>query len=58
MINDGVAGTSSGDGLKQTLAQAPGTTAAQYFGAARIYNSGSIAANGNLDDGKQLGYEL
>lgn len=51
MINDGTAGTSSGAGLKQCLAQATGSGATQYYQAARIYNSGSLAASGNLGQG-------
>jgi hypothetical protein len=55
MIVDGTAGTSHGDGLKQTLAQAVdhlgnGKNARAYYGAARIYNSGKIDWN-NLNDG-------
>ncbi|TRX89207.1 hypothetical protein FHL15_009905 [Xylaria flabelliformis] len=46
MINDGVAGTSSGDGLKQILATTSshygGTSSAAYYAAARLYNSGSV----------------
>ncbi|KAJ5621122.1 hypothetical protein N7510_005106 [Penicillium lagena] len=53
MIYDGTAGTSSGDGLKQCLAQATGSGATQYYQAARIYNSGSLAASGNLGQGVQ-----
>ncbi|KAJ5831716.1 hypothetical protein N7474_000027 [Penicillium riverlandense] len=51
MIHDGTAGTPSGDGLKQCLAQATGSGATQYYQAARIYNSGSLAASGNLGQG-------
>jgi hypothetical protein len=51
MIRDGVAGTASGDGLVQTFKQAPGSRAAAYYGAARIYNSGSIAPSGDLGEG-------
>lgn len=46
MINDGVAGTASGDGLRQTLATASGhyggVQSAAYYAAARLYNSGSV----------------
>jgi len=48
MIRDGAAGTSSGDGLKQCLAKSGATDVSMYYKAARIYNSGSIAAGGNL----------
>jgi hypothetical protein len=51
MVRDGVAGTAAGDGLVQTLKQAPGSGAAKYYGAARIYNSGSIAPSGDLGQG-------
>ncbi|KAF2965621.1 hypothetical protein GQX73_g7955 [Xylaria multiplex] len=54
MIRDGVAGTSSGHGLKQLIAQ---TTAhygsiqpAAYYAAARLYNSGSVDYS-NLGNG-------
>jgi hypothetical protein len=54
MIEDGTAGTSSGDGIEQTLAQAEAylgvSTAQAVYAAARIYNSGS-ADYANLDDG-------
>lgn len=46
MINDGVAGTASGDGLRQTLgttsANYGGIQPAAYYAAARLYNSGSV----------------
>jgi hypothetical protein len=51
MITDGTAGTSSGDGLKQCIAQTGATDASMYYKAARIYNSGSIASTGNLGQG-------
>ncbi|RHZ67876.1 hypothetical protein CDV55_107292 [Aspergillus turcosus] len=52
MITDGTAGTASGDGLQQCLALAGGTgDVASYYRAARIYNSGSIAASQNLGQG-------
>jgi len=51
MIHDGVMGTPSGDGLKQTLAQAGNTTVARFYRAARIYNSGSVAPSGMLGQG-------
>ncbi|KAI1325021.1 putative muramidase [Xylariaceae sp. FL0255] len=54
MIKDGVSGTSSGDGLKQTVAQGTSDvgseTARAYYIGARIYNSGSVDLS-NLDDG-------
>lgn len=42
-IKDGVMGTSSGDGLKQTIAQAGCDDVSKYYKGARIYNSGSIS---------------
>ena len=51
MIEDGTEGTSSGVGLKQLLAQTGATDVSQYYKAARMYNSGSIAAGGNLGAG-------
>ncbi|EPS31169.1 peptidoglycan binding domain-containing protein [Penicillium oxalicum 114-2] len=52
MIRDGTMGTADGDGLKQLLAQNGGTDdVTAYYKAARCYNSGSIAANGNLGAG-------
>lgn len=45
MINDGVMGTASGPGLSQLL---KGNDAQSYYRAARMYNSGSIPADGNL----------
>lgn len=46
MVQEGVAGTSSGDGLKQL--GAGGSDAKAYYTAARRYNSGSVAADGDL----------
>lgn len=46
MVQEGTAGTSSGDGLKQL--GAVGTDAKAYYAAARKYNSGSVAADGDL----------
>lgn len=52
MIQDGTMGTSSGDGLKQILASLGGSPdATSYYKASRIYNSGSIAGSGLLQDG-------
>lgn len=51
MIEDGVNGTPSGDGLKQLLAKAGGNTVSAFYKAARMYNSGSIDPSGNLQDG-------
>ncbi|KAK5120364.1 hypothetical protein LTR85_006303 [Meristemomyces frigidus] len=51
MVKDGVTGTSDGDGLAQCLDKAHGSTAAQYYRAARAYNSGSVDASGDLGSG-------
>ncbi|TWU70910.1 hypothetical protein ED733_000060 [Metarhizium rileyi] len=53
MIRDGVAGTSSGDGLRQTLARTKdvvGDNSRAVYAAARMYNSGSVDYN-NLNNG-------
>ncbi|KHN93839.1 uncharacterized protein MAM_08318 [Metarhizium album ARSEF 1941] len=50
MIQDGTDGTPDGDGLKQLLAKAGGG-AAGYYKASRMYNSGSVAADGLLEAG-------
>ncbi|KAJ6024342.1 hypothetical protein N7540_005139 [Penicillium herquei] len=52
MIVDGVEGTSSGDGLKALITQQGGSsTALSHYQAARCYNSGSVASDGNLGQG-------
>jgi hypothetical protein len=51
MIRDGVAGTPAGDGLVQTMKQASGSGTSKYYVSARIYNSGSLAASGDLGAG-------
>lgn len=52
MIRDGTMGTSDGDGLQQLIEQNGGTSdATAYYKAARCYNSGSVASNGNLGAG-------
>jgi hypothetical protein len=51
MIRDGVQGTPSGDGLLQLLSKAPGTQDTKFFAAARMYNSGSLHASGDLEKG-------
>ncbi|QSZ29324.1 hypothetical protein DSL72_003838 [Monilinia vaccinii-corymbosi] len=51
MITDGVAGTATGDGLKQCIAESGATDVSKYYKAARIYNSGSVAPGGNLGQG-------
>jgi hypothetical protein len=51
MVEDGVAGTQSGEGLQQLLAKATGEAAPKYYRTARTYNSGSLDASGSLGRG-------
>lgn len=51
MVQDGVAGTPSGDGLEQLFGKATGETAQKYYRAARMYNSGSLDPSGSLGRG-------
>lgn len=51
MIRDGTQGTPDGDGLKQLLGKTGTNTDSKYYIAARMYNSGSVAASKNLGDG-------
>lgn len=52
MIEDGTAGTSSGDGLVQCLAETDVTDVSKYYRAARIYNGGIGGYNAdNLGSG-------
>lgn len=51
MIKEGVEGTPYGDGLKQLIAQSGASDVSKYYKAARMYNSGSIDASGNLGAG-------
>lgn len=51
MISDGTAGTATGDGLQQCLAKSGASDVSKYYKAARIYNSGSLDASGNLGQG-------
>lgn len=56
MISEGVAGTAIGDGLAQLLNSATGPAyglqgAMAFYGAARLYNSGSIDASGCFEKG-------
>jgi hypothetical protein len=48
MVQDGIAGTSSGAGIQKLMAATPGNDVNRYYRAARMYNSGSIAADGDL----------
>ena len=54
MCKDGIEGTgssaSAGPGLKQLIQKAGSSGAEALYRAARMYNSGSIAADGNLSD--------
>lgn len=55
MVFDGAGGTLSGDGLAGILnGLGNGNTAQAYYRAAKQYNSGFIAADGDLDDGGGL----
>lgn len=59
MVTEGTAGTSAGDGLKQCIATAACTDVSMYYKAARIYNSGSLPADGNLgEDGATDSYSM
>ncbi|KAI9877894.1 MAG: hypothetical protein M1830_001807 [Pleopsidium flavum] len=46
MVQDGTQGTGTGPGLTQAV-----NAAGDLYSAARIYNSGAIASNGDLSDG-------
>lgn len=51
MISEGTGGTDGGDGLAQGINQAGGADVSAFYKAARIYNSGSIDASGDLGKG-------
>uniref|UniRef100_A0A093VS14 Uncharacterized protein n=1 Tax=Talaromyces marneffei PM1 TaxID=1077442 RepID=A0A093VS14_TALMA len=51
MISEGTAGTETGDGLANCLNEANATGAEAVYRAARIYNSGSVHASGDLGVG-------
>ena len=51
MVRDGSAGTAAGDGLAQCVNNSKAGDVSAFYKAARIYNSGSIAASGNLGAG-------
>lgn len=51
MIREGTAGTNSGDGLANCINQAGWANDADFYRAARIYNSGSIDGSGRLEAG-------
>ncbi|KAH7053395.1 hypothetical protein B0J12DRAFT_55214 [Macrophomina phaseolina] len=55
MVREGTAGTTRGDGLAHVINQAQNTyhvtKSRAFYLAARYYNSGSIGASGNLEDG-------
>lgn len=50
MIQDGTGGTAAGPGLQQLLAQVGVSDVSRFYKAAVLYNSGSIPANGQLED--------
>ncbi|GAB1736034.1 hypothetical protein NU219Hw_g6088t1 [Hortaea werneckii] len=51
MIEDGTAGTSSGDGLQQILAAQTNSDVSRFYRAARVYNGGSVDPSGDLGRG-------
>ena len=51
MVLDGAGGTANGDGLAGILNNLGGGNSQAYYRAARQYNSGSIAPDGNLNEG-------
>jgi hypothetical protein len=51
MVSDGTAGTPSGDGLANCINESGWGTDADFYRAARIYNSGSIDPSGELQAG-------
>ncbi|MCJ1342370.1 hypothetical protein MMC31_000552 [Peltigera leucophlebia] len=51
MIREGSAGTSDGDGLAQCINLSNSASVTGFYKAARIYNSGSIDASGDLCKG-------
>ena len=51
MISEGAGGTEAGDGLAQCINQADGSDVSTFYKAARIYNSGSVDASGDLGKG-------
>ncbi|KAI7319941.1 hypothetical protein KC326_g2900 [Hortaea werneckii] len=51
MIEDGTAGTSSGDGLQQILAAQTNSDVSRFYRAARTYNGGSVDPSGDLGRG-------
>ncbi|KAI7089999.1 hypothetical protein KC356_g1873 [Hortaea werneckii] len=51
MIEDGTAGTSSGDGLQQLLAAQTNTDVSRFYRTARAYNGGSVDPSGDLGRG-------
>jgi hypothetical protein len=51
MVTDGTAGTPDGDGLAQCINESGLGTDADFYRAARLYNSGGIDGSGNLQAG-------
>jgi hypothetical protein len=52
MILDGTNGTATGDGLVQCMQSQGHADVSGWYRTARMYNSGSIAANGSLECGE------
>jgi hypothetical protein len=51
MVSEGTAGTADGDGLAQCINESGLGTDADFYRAARLYNSGGIDDSGNLEAG-------
>lgn len=51
MVMDGTAGTESGDGLANCINESGWYDDADFYRAARIYNSGAVNSSGNLECG-------
>lgn len=52
MINDGILGTASGDGLQQLVKKTGVDDVSKYYKASVLYNSGVLPESGNLGDGR------
>jgi hypothetical protein len=51
MIRDGIAGTQDGDGIAACINQGNSGTDADFYRAARLFNSGSVHTSGRLECG-------
>jgi hypothetical protein len=51
MISQGTAGTADGDGLANCINESGEGNVADFYRAARLYNSGAISSSGNLQSG-------